>query len=62
MRDRALGKSKAERSGMFPINRNNEFRVNNPGMFSGPRPSYGRYQVGSNASDILNKSLNKGTR
>jgi hypothetical protein len=42
-------------------NPNNEYRVTNPGMFSGPRPSYGRYEVGQNASDALNKQ-NKARR
>jgi len=38
-----------------PRNGDNEKRVTNPGMFSGPRPSYQRYQVGSNSTDILKK-------
>lgn len=59
MRDRALGKSKAERSGMVqtPANRNVEFRNANVGQFSGTRPSYQRYLVSEQADDILNKQL-----
>jgi hypothetical protein len=30
-------------------------QINN-GQFSGPRPSYGRYQVSEQAQDILNRS------
>jgi len=76
MRDRATGKTRAERAfGEYAetpmvkkqqkakkkvakkktANPSNEYRVTNPGQFSGPRPSYGRYEVGQNASDILNK-------
>ena len=82
MRDRALGKTKAERAlgeyAKTPMvkkqqkakkkavakktdNPNNEYRVTNPGMFSGPKPSYGRYEVGQAASDALNKQ-NKARR
>ena len=59
MRDRALGKTKAERSGVVPtpVNRNVEFRNANVGQFSGPRPSYQRYLVSEQAQDILNKQL-----
>jgi hypothetical protein len=28
-------------------------RVDNNGMFSGPRPTYGRYQVDENATDAI---------
>jgi len=45
-----------------PRNGDNELRQTNNGMFSGPRPSYGRYQVGANSTDVLNKSLNKKTK
>jgi hypothetical protein len=57
--DPALGKNKAQRSGMSqtPSNRNVEFRNANVGQFSGPRPSYQRYLVSEQAQDILNKQL-----
>lgn len=83
MRDRATGKTRAERAfGEYSetpmvkkqqkakkkavakkkvANPNNEYRVTNPGMFSGPRPSYQRYEVGQAASDALNKQ-NKARR
>ena len=59
MKDPALGKSKAQRSGMVqtPNNRNVEFRNANVGQFSGPRPSYQRYLVSEQAQDILDKQL-----
>jgi len=59
MRDRALGKTRAERSGMAqtPANRNVEFRNVDVGQFSGPRPSYQRYLVSEDANDILNRQL-----
>jgi hypothetical protein len=37
-------------------------RRNSNGMFDGPRPSYGRYNVSEQAQDILNRSLNRRTR
>jgi hypothetical protein len=41
----------------------NEFRNIHLGQFDGPRPSYGRYNVSEQASDILNRSLrNRGER
>lgn len=40
----------------------NEFRNTNVGMFAGPRPTYGRYNVSEQAADLLNRSKNKGTR
>lgn len=57
MKDPALGKSRAERSGVIPTprNRNAEFRNINIGQFSGPRPSYQRYNVSEQAQDILNR-------
>ena len=74
MRDRAIGKTRAERAlgenmpkktkkkaKKKPANPNNEYRVTNPGMFSGPKPSYQRYEVGQMSSDILNKQ-NKARR
>lgn len=33
-----------------------DIRNENRGMFSGPRPSYQRYNVSEQASDILNRS------
>lgn len=33
-----------------------DIRNENVGMFSGPRPSYQRYNVSEQASDILNRS------
>ena len=68
MRDPALGPTRAENAlGKDGVRtesaRLKEFRVTNPGMFSGPRPSYGQYSVSPNSSDILNKSKrNKGER
>ncbi len=68
MEDPALGKTRGERAlGKNGVRtesaRLKEFRVTNPGMFSGPRPSYGQYSVSKNASDILNKSIrNRGER
>jgi hypothetical protein len=73
MEDAALGKSRAERAGFkkgvttkktpsSKRSRVNEFRNTNVGMFAGPRPTYGRYNVSEQASDVLNKSLNKKTR
>ena len=69
--DPALGRNKSERAlGVSPEKKSlkplrsrvNEFRNVNVGMFSGPGPTYGRYNVSEQASDILNKSLNKKTR
>ena len=39
-----------------------DIRRNTNGMFDGPRPSYGRYNVSEQAQDILNRSLNRRTR
>lgn len=69
MRDPALGRTRAERalgehhpkSKKNPKNlkakrsRLNEFRVIQHGQYDGPRPSYGRYNVSEQASDILNR-------
>jgi hypothetical protein len=41
------------------LNKSNTKRVNKLGMFDGPRPSYGKYNVSEQASDILNRSINK---
>lgn len=40
----------------------NDIRNTNNGMFAGPKPTYGRYNVSEQAADILNRSKNKGTR
>lgn len=40
----------------------NDIRNLNNGMFSGPKPTYGRYNVSEQAADLLNRSKNKGTR
>lgn len=40
----------------------NDIRNIHIGQFDGPRPTYGRYNVSEQAADILNRSLNKGTR
>jgi hypothetical protein len=40
-------------------NKSKTLRVNKLGMFDGPRPSYGKYNVSEQASDILNRSINK---
>ena len=59
MNDPALGQTKAERSGVVPTprNGNRNFRKVNYGQFSGPRQSYGRYNVAENATDAINPSL-----
>lgn len=78
MKDPAVGRSKAERAfgksakGVNtkkapalkkPLNKAKTTRVNKLGMFDGPRPSYGKYNVSEQASDILNRSINrKGTK
>lgn len=41
------------------LNKAKDKRVNKLGMFDGPRPSYGKYNVSEQASDILNRSINK---
>jgi hypothetical protein len=40
----------------------NDIRNTNNGMFAGPKPTYGRYNVSEQAADLLNRSKNKGTR
>lgn len=72
--DPAVGRSRAERAfgtskkGVKTkkapalkksINKSKDKRVNKLGMFDGPRPSYGKYNVSEQASDILNRSINK---
>ena len=45
------------------LNKSKETRVNHLGQFDGPRSSYGKYNVSEQASDILNRSINrKGTK
>lgn len=41
---------------LFPRNTSVQFRNTNVGMFSGPRPSYGRYSLGQNAFEALNRT------
>ena len=68
MKDPALGRTRAERalgekldpkkkSSQMKSKRSrvNEFRVVHVGQFDGPRPSYGRYNVSEQASDVLNR-------
>lgn len=69
MKDPALGRTRAERAlgeqhpkakkktKTPPAKRSrlNEFRVIQHGQYDGPRPSYGRYNVSEQASDILNR-------
>lgn len=68
--ERALGEShpnKKKKKGVSPKARpskkapqkskkKGDIRNVNNGMFSGPRPSYQRYNVSEQASDILNRS------
>lgn len=65
MKDPALGRTRAERAlgEDYPkrgvntgASRVQEFRNINNGMFSGPRKTYGRYSVSSNALDALNRA------
>lgn len=65
MKDPALGRSRAERAlGEFtPKNkvkkkpsRAQDFRMANTGQYDGPKASYGRYNVGQNSADMLNRS------
>lgn len=46
--------NKEARSAAF---NNYGIRQENNGVYSGPRPSYGRYQVSEQAQDILNRQL-----
>lgn len=39
------------KSNLFPV----QFRNVDVGMFSGPRPSYGRYSAAPGAYDVINK-------
>jgi uncharacterized protein (DUF39 family) len=63
MHDPAWGASRAYKSGVMTDKLNSstkmtgaQWRNINVGMYSGPRPSYQRYTVGANSSDILNRS------
>lgn len=58
MIDPAWGRTRAERAlGVTTgVGRVKEFRNINNGMFSGPRKTYGRYSVSSNALDALNRA------
>lgn len=77
MKDPALGPTRAERAfgkNGVPtkksaskkaknINKNTQIRNENVGQFSGVRPTYQRYTVSEQASDILNRSIrNRGER
>lgn len=60
MFDPALGKTREERAFGKEANsrRAQEFygtRKVNPGMYTGPRASYGRYQVSEQATDSIRK-------
>lgn len=73
MKDPAVGRSRAERAlgkdapkkgvktKKKPASKG-EKRRTSKGIFDGPRPSYGRYNVSEQAEDILNRSLNRRTR
>lgn len=57
--DPALGKTRDQRA-FGGDERAKSFmgtRKIEPGMYGGPRASYGRYQVSEQASDILNKQI-----
>ena len=74
MKDPAVGRSKAERAGFAPKKgvktkkkpaakrSTDDIRRNSNGIFDGPRPSYGRYNVSEQAQDVLNRSLNRRTK
>ena len=78
MKDPAVGRSRAQRAlgEAYPkkgvktkksaskkaVRKTDDTRRNSNGMFDGPRPSYGRYNVSEQAQDILNRSLNRRTR
>lgn len=72
VKDPAVGRSRAERAlgsnakkgvktKKKPASKG-EKRRTSKGIFDGPRPSYGRYNVSEQAEDILNRSLNRRTR
>lgn len=71
MKDPAVGRTRAERAlgtakkGVKTKKKASvkDKRKTSKGIFDGPRPSYGRYNVSEQASDILNRSINrKGTK
>ena len=41
---------------VLPRAQNNQFRMVNVGMFSGPRPSYQRYSIGPNAISAIQRT------
>jgi hypothetical protein len=47
------GKKEALNLGVVPRNSQVQLRNNNVGMFSGPRPSYGRYSTSFAARDAV---------
>ena len=60
--ERALGENITEKKSRTkktpPVekrSRLNEFRVIHVGQYDGPKPSYGRYNVSEQASDLLNR-------
>jgi hypothetical protein len=63
--DPAVGRSRAQRAmGEFYTGNGDEnIRMINDGPYSGPRGSFGRYNVSKNAKDALNKGRrNRGER
>jgi hypothetical protein len=64
MKDPALGRTREERAlGEFSnkkskkkATRTTDFRMAHTGQYDGPKGSYGRYNVGQNAADLLNRS------
>lgn len=68
--ERALGEAYPKKKGVKTkksaskkaVRKTNDTRRNSNGMFDGPRPSYGRYNVSEQAQDVLNRSLNRRTR
>lgn len=70
--ERALGEAYPKKKGVKSkksspskkkaVRKTNDTRRNSNGIFDGPRPSYGRYNVSEQAQDVLNRSLNRRTR
>jgi len=70
--ERALGEAYPKKKGVKSkksasskkkaVRKTNDIRRNSNGIFDGPRPSYGRYNVSEQAQDVLNRSLNRRTR
>lgn len=59
MRDKALGKTRAERAlgeAHPKVTRATEFKYAHTGQYDGPKASYGRYNVSEQSADILNRS------